>query len=142
MARFNPNRLSFEDGVNMITRAARKAGVPRRRIITSKDASVQKAIRALGIKNVPAGFNKWTLPTYFNGPTQLYFSFAAPKAKVPDHSHDDGDGLRVIVSGSMFYRGQELKAGDWMFIPRGKTYSYEVGPMGVGMFYCYECCCA
>lgn len=61
---------------------------------------------------------------------------------MPNHSHDEGDGFRFIVSGSILFDGRELHAGDWMFIPKGKTYSFKVGRSGVGICYCYACCCA
>ena len=51
-----------------------------------------------------------------------------PGTEVPEHSHDEGDGFRYIVSGSIIYNGQELlAAGDWMFIPKGKKIRYHGG---------------
>jgi hypothetical protein len=61
---------------------------------------------------------------------------------VPKHSHDEGDGIRIIMSGSIIYDGHELSGGDWMFIPKGVAYDFKVGPMGAALCYCYCCCCA
>ena len=68
----------------------------------------------------------------------MFISSAPPKAKVPSHAHD-GPGVRFISSGSIKYKEQELTAGDWMYIPKGKAYSFEVGALGATMFYCYQC---
>jgi quercetin dioxygenase-like cupin family protein len=73
---------------------------------------------------------------------QFFLSFGSPGSKVAEHSHEEGDGFRFITSGSILFDGKELKGGDWMFIPQGKPYSFEVGPQGVGICYCYACCCA
>ena len=45
------------------------------------------------------------------------------------------------MSGSIIYKGNELVAGDWMYIPQGVKYSFKVGPNGARMGYCYQCCC-
>ena len=139
---FQPNRLTFDDGVKMLQAAAKEAGVQEGEILTSQDISVKKATELLSISNVPGGFTKWMLPVYLDGPSQQYFSYSAPGVVVPRHSHDEGDGLRVILHGQITYKDITLRAGDWMFIPKGKPYEFSVGPQGVGMFYCYRCCCA
>jgi hypothetical protein len=61
---------------------------------------------------------------------------------VPTHSHNEGDGVRFIASGSIKYNGQELTTGDWMYIRAGSEYEFEVGRYGAVMCYCYCCCCA
>lgn len=87
------------------------------------------------------GFKKWQLPIILQD-SQLFISIGQPDINVPKHSHDEGDGIRFIMSGSIYYDGQELNAGDWMFIPKGKPYSMKIGPFGATMCYCYCCCCA
>jgi|SRR6185369_3005684 hypothetical protein len=142
MATFDPNKLTFEDGIRRIQTAAKKAGVDlMSEIFTSREASVRKLTRALETKNIPGGFTKFQLPVAL-GRTQLFLTSAPPNVKVPKHSHNDGAGVRFIVAGSITFNGQELSAGDWMFIPKGRPYQFEVGPLGATMFYCYECCCA
>ncbi|ANL70410.1 cupin domain-containing protein [Rhizobium phaseoli] len=139
---FQPNKMKFDEGLELLEKAARKAGVNRTKILTSRDSDVRAAIADLQITNIPDGFTKWMIPTFMDGPTQLYFSYAAPNVSVPKHSHDEGDGIRVIIHGKIKYKDKELSAGDWMFVPQGVAYEFKVGPEGVGMFYCYKCCCA
>jgi hypothetical protein len=138
---FDPNRLTFEDGVKLIDKARQKAELSTNKILTSRDKEARDAIKLLEVKNVPDGFTKWMLPIYLTEHSQQYFSYAAPGTKVPRHSHDEGDGIRVILHGTIVYNGIELGQGDWMYIPKGKAYDFTVGPQGVGMFYCYCCCC-
>jgi quercetin dioxygenase-like cupin family protein len=82
------------------------------------------------------------LPVYLANPSQLFLTIAAPETAAEEHSHDEGDGIRFITSGSIIYKGMELTAGDWMFIPKGEKYSFMTGRMGANMCYCYCCCCA
>jgi hypothetical protein len=99
-------------------------------------------LHELEVKNVPSGFSKYQLPVYLDKPSQLFMSFGAPNTDVPEHSHDEGDGIRFIMWGSVEYNGQTLSGGDWMFIPAGTQYRMRVGPHGAGICYCYCCCCA
>jgi mannose-6-phosphate isomerase-like protein (cupin superfamily) len=142
--KFNPNRLTFDEGVQRLREAAEKAKLDQRsEILTSRDEAVDEAVQLLEVGNVPdSGFKKWQLPVYLERPSQLYITVAAPDTEAPEHSHDDGDGIRFIVSGSIHHEGQELTAGDWMFIPAGARYSFRVGRLGACMCYCYCCCCA
>lgn len=143
-ADFNPNKLTFEEGVERIRAAAEKAGLDQtKEILTSRDEAVQEATRQLEVTNVPdSGFKKWQLPVFLDCRSQMFMTVAAPGIEAPEHSHDDGDGIRFIVSGSIHYNGQELTEGDWMFIPAGSRYSFQVGRFGACMCYCYCCCCA
>ena len=101
MAAFNPNALSFDQGVERIREAAKAAGLRTDAIVTSRDQPVTKAVRALAVSNVPPGFTKWQLPVYLDCASQLFMSFAGPNTKVPPHSHGEGDGIRFILSGSI-----------------------------------------
>jgi hypothetical protein len=141
MSSFNPNTNTLQEGIALVQKTMADAGIPQDKIITSRHPAVQKTLPSLKVGNVPNGFSKWQLPVYFDGPSLLYMSFGAPHAHVPEHSHDEGNGIRVILSGSINYGGHELTGGDWMYLPKGTKYSFDVGPMGVGMFYCYQCCC-
>ncbi len=139
---FNPNRLSFAECLERIRGAVGEADLSRGAIVTSKDEAAIKAMDALAIENVPEGFRKWQLPVYLSEPSQLFISVAEPGVRVPEHAHEEGDGIRFIAGGSITYEGKELTAGDWMFIPAGQPYSFEVGRVGAIMCYCYCCCCA
>ena len=143
MSTFKPNALTFAQGIERIKTANEKAGYrPTGRITTSKDKEVVVAQEALLVSNVPDGFKKWQLPVFLDKPSQLFVSIGTPDVEVPEHSHDEGDGFRYIVSGSIIYNGRELTAGDWMFIPAGQKYSMKIGERGALMCYCYCCCCA
>ena len=140
--KFDPNTVTFAEGEVRVERALKRAGVDiRAQIVTSKDDSAQKLLKMLTVSNVPAGFTKYQLPIVLDR-SQLFISTGQPNAKVDEHSHNDGDGIRFIAAGSIEYNGQTLRAGDWMFIPKGKAYRFTVGPDGATMCYCYCCCCA
>ena len=142
MPRFNPNEKAFADCVARVEEAAKKFQQPTGVIVTSKDRRANEVREELRVTNIPEGFSKWQLPVYFKKPTHLFISVGSPGVHTPEHSHDEGDGLRFIASGSISYDGKELGAGDWMFIPAGAKYEFTVGSLGATMFYCYECCCA
>jgi hypothetical protein len=140
---FDPNRTTFDEGIARIREALEKAGLDTTgRILTSRDDDVARVCEALAVDNVPDGFRKWQLPVFLNCPSQLYITVADAGARAETHSHDEGDGVRFIVSGSINYQGKELSSGDWMFVPAGKEYSFEVGRLGAVMCYCYCCSCA
>ncbi|MDB5155301.1 MAG: hypothetical protein JWR50_8 [Mucilaginibacter sp.] len=141
--KFRPEaHLSFTEGAAKITNALKELKVEiKSKILTSRDQEAISLVNLLRVNEVPDGFKKWQLPLVFNQ-SQLFISIGHPDIVVPEHSHDEGDGIRFIISGSIYFKGQELTAGDWMYIPAGKKYSIKTGPLGVAMCYCYECCCA
>lgn len=143
MSKFNPKEhLTFKEGEEKVKSALKAADIDfKSRIYTSRDDESILLANLLQVKEVPDGFKKWQLPVVME-PSQLFISVAAPDIKVPSHSHDEGDGIRFIMSGSVYFNGQELTAGDWMFIPAGKEYNIQIGPMGALMCYCYCCSCA
>jgi redox-sensitive bicupin YhaK (pirin superfamily) len=91
----------------------------RAQILTSRDSRSRQLRDQLETKNVPGGFRKWQLPVYLSEPSYLFITVAEPGARSTEHSHDDGDGIRFIISGSINYADQELTARDWMFIRQG-----------------------
>ncbi len=134
--------ISFKKGEEKIKEALNQSKMDfQSKIFTSRDAESVELCNLLKVDNIPAGFKKWQLPIVL-GPSQLFISIGAADAEVPEHSHDEGDGIRFIMSGSIIYNGKELNAGDWMYIPKGKRYSMKVGPFGATMCYCYCCSCA
>lgn len=47
----------------------------------------------------------------------------------PPHTVDaPGGGLRVVVSGKVFYDGREYSSGDWFFVPNGVAYEFTTDP--------------
>jgi hypothetical protein len=136
---FQPNRLKIDACSQRIKDALQKIGYDlEKQIVTSRDREAVRLRRELATRNVPEGFTKWQLPVELR-PCFVFVSVAAPNAKVPEHSHEEGGGIRFIASGSILYKGKELTAGDWMYIPKGAKYSFEVGQFGATMFYCYAC---
>lgn len=135
--------LSFDAGAERVKESLKDVGIEDidRAIFTSKDATELGLDRTLQVKNIPDGFVKWQIPIVLDR-AQMFISSAAPGSKVPAHVHSEGAGVRFIMSGSINYEGQELKEGDWMYIPAEMPYSFDVGPLGALMCYCYACCCA
>ncbi len=141
---FNPNAVTFDEGIERLRAFAKETGFDQSAgIVTSRSRAARAAKRMLRVKNVPdSGFMKWQLPVYLERASQLYITVAQAGLGVPEHSHDEGDGIRFIVSGSIEFEGEELTAGDWMFVPAGNRYSFKVGDLGAVMCYCYCCSCA
>lgn len=141
---FDPNAASIEDCMARVRAIQEEIGLdPATKILTSRDRLAREGQHLLAVSNVPDdGFSKWQLPVYLDKPSHLFITYGQPNIDVPEHSHDEGDGIRFIASGSIFYRDEELTAGDWMFIPAGIPYGFRTGPFGALMCYCYCCCCA
>jgi hypothetical protein len=87
----------------------------------------------LAVGNLPEGFDMWQLPVALNR-SLAFISVARPNVRMPEHKHR-GPVFRFIVGGSIRYREVELTVGDWMYIPEGNFYSFEVGPLGGIFFY-------
>lgn len=136
----NANQATFEQGLERIRRAVERTDLNRTNgIVTSRDDNAREAQRLLRTDEIPAGFVKWQLPVYLGRPSQLFITVAQPDAEAPEHSHDEGDAIWFIASGSIIYHGIELTTGDWMFIPARTKYSFKAGPFGALMCYCCSC---
>jgi len=77
---------------------------------------------------------KSILPFTFLAGSALAFVLAKPNAVVREHAHTKGS-LRIILSGEYKFTGlpagdMTLKAGDWIYIPKGQKYGYVTGPDG------------
>lgn len=152
---FNPNRLTRADGIKRIEAALSKAGVKiGKKVLTSRDKDMLVLRKSLEVTNIPDGFQKYQLPVVLRcaeaaaatgtdaDGVQFFVTMGQPNVKVGSHSHNEGAGLRFIAGGSIIYNKRELTAGDWMFIPKGAQYEFQVGPQGAIICYCYCCCCA
>jgi hypothetical protein len=136
---FQPNKLKIDACAQRVKDALRTIDLDmEKQIVTSRDKEAIQLRKSLGTRNIPGGFTKWQLPIDFSR-CFAFISVASPDAKVPEHSHEEGSGIRFIATGSILYKGKELTSGDWMYIPKGAKYSFEVGPFGATMFYCYQC---
>jgi quercetin dioxygenase-like cupin family protein len=119
-------------GATRVRNALKKAGVRGgRQILTSRDKGIAETRDDLKRTRAPKGFQQWQLPVVLGRDRDImvFKTVAAPDAVLPAHSHKV-DLFRVVISGSAFYRGQELTAGDWMFVPSGATYELTAGPGG------------
>jgi len=140
--KFNPNQVTFAQGAVRVEGVVRKRGIDlSKKIMTSRDPDAKRLTAALPVTNVPHGFTKHQLPFVLQD-SQLFITHAPAGAKVGEHSHDEGDGIRFIAQGSVTYNGVELTEGDWMYIPKGVPYNITIGDRGATMCYCYCCCCA
>jgi hypothetical protein len=59
-------------------------------------------------------------------PSQMFISIGTLDTKVRHHSHDEGDGIRFIASGSTIYQTKELAAGEGMVHFKGLPESFTV----------------
>jgi hypothetical protein len=128
-------------GVLRARQALKNAGVEiGSEIISSKDEKIMAAQDELKGLNMPDGIDKWQLPVVVGGSRPVYFfiTVGTPNAVVPAHVHDDDNIWRLIVSGSIIFRDVELKQGDWLYIPKGKGYTYTVGAMGCIILHTYH----
>ena len=133
--------ISFAEGVERIKRTGIQLENINK-VITSMDLVCAQVRSDLKVENTPKGISKWQLPVYWEGVgAQFFISVAEPNTTIEEHTHEEGDGMRIILSGSIEFGEQSLVVGDWMFIPQGVAYSIQVGEMGATMCYCYQCCC-
>jgi mannose-6-phosphate isomerase-like protein (cupin superfamily) len=107
------------------------------RVITSRDPGMDDVRFHLRRENMPPGFAQWQLPVKLSGESFFFLTVAEPGAVVSTHSHKR-DLFRIVVGGSIIYGGIELKAGDWMFVPKGVEYSFSAGlNPGAIIMHCY-----
>jgi quercetin dioxygenase-like cupin family protein len=95
-------------------------------IVTSKDRDIDQVRKELLHEHTAPGFQQWQLPVAL-GPNRDVLAFmtvAEPNAVVPEHAHGV-ELFRMVISGSMFFNNTELKAGDWMVVPKGVSYSLK-----------------
>lgn len=111
-------------GTRRIRKALKDAGIEvKDRVITSRDPGMNDVRYALHRPNMPPGILSWQLPIILDDPTFVFMTVAGPGAVVPSHSHKR-DLFRIVISGSIILDDVELKAGDWMFVPKDTKYSY------------------
>lgn len=126
-------------GVKRVNDALKKRRVRAGQgIRTSRDTGIAAVRGDLKRASMPDGFQQWQVPVAL-GPNQDVLAFmtvGAPDAELPEHSHKI-DLFRVIISGSVFYKGKELHAGDWMSVKAGEKYGLKAGPSGVHICHIY-----
>ncbi len=100
-----------------------------REVISSKDARLARFSTELG--RLAEDARRWQPP--FSGDEDLLTSVtvAGPGANIGPTLHLDGDAVRFVLSGSVWFRGRELEPGDWLLVPAGAGYRLRVGYRGV-----------
>jgi hypothetical protein len=109
-------------------------------ITTSRDPSMPQLKKELTRHGMPDGFHQWQLPIVIGGtrPAYSFITVGLPMAEVPEHTHKDDSVFDVLISGSITFKGTELSAGDWYYVPKGIPYSFTVGPFGCTMLHLYN----
>ncbi len=139
---FDPNEMTLEEGLKLVREIQADLKIDPTKIFTSKAVGDLYKNKKTLVTNVPPGFSKILLPVSTSKQATFYISSGAPNTHVPKHSHEEGEEIRFIMSGSIIFEGQELTEGDWMYMPPKVGYEFRVGARGVTMCYCYCCCCA
>jgi mannose-6-phosphate isomerase-like protein (cupin superfamily) len=128
-AGWKPNDSVIEGaiGAKRVRDALKKHGVNvTGRVSTSRDKGMHEVRHELLRTDMPPGFKQWQLPVLTDGGAFVFLTVAEPGAVVPKHSHKR-NLFRIVLSGSIIHDGVELKTGDWMWVPKGKPYSYSAG---------------
>ena len=140
-AGWKPNDKVIEGriGAQRVAAALKKQGIViKDQVITSRDEGMDDVLFELRRPDMPPGIQSWQLPVILDKSTFVFLTVAEPGAIVPTHKHSR-NLFRVVISGSIITDGKELKSGDWMFVPKGKEYSYHaaLNPGAVTMHF-YE----
>jgi hypothetical protein len=131
-------------GYTRVTDALKAAGLDLSvydDIVTSLDPRFQAAQKLLAGVDVPPGTgSKMQLPIVLGGtrPVFTFIDIGLPDAVIPAHVHRNECLWRIVVSGSIIFNGSELRFGDWMYVPKGKQYSYTVGRLGAVLLHTYN----
>lgn len=103
-------------------------------LVTCFDAKARAAERDLAVEApFGHGVRKWQLPIDMM-PMRVHKAIFEPGSVVDEHVHpaasDDAPGgsLRIVVSGSIAFRGDRYSAGDWFFVPNGTPYHFTTDP--------------
>lgn len=126
-------------GTLRIKDALRKRGIDTaNRVITSQDEDIRAVERDLAGVQQPAGVRRSQMPiTLGEGEDVLCFETQMnADASVPEHQHGHSV-FRVVISGSLLFRGKTLGPGEWIVVPAGQDYSVAAGPEGCVMFYAH-----
>ena len=117
-------------------------------VLCSRDPEVIAAKPEL-IDLIPShfpGVKRWFLPvapfmpSNGKGHFSAYTTCLASGATIaPRRLDTDIGALKVVVSGSIEFRGRSLTAGDWIWLPVGETYDYSAKKLGSVVFTVLPC---
>lgn len=113
----------------------RQRGFSSNRVLTSFDEDAKRATRELQI-GAPFAKNirKWQLPIDLQN-FHMVTTVFPPNTVVEEHVHPALDstaksgGYRIVVTGSIIFKGVTFMPGDWFFIPNGVPYSFATDPI-------------
>jgi quercetin dioxygenase-like cupin family protein len=111
------------------------------KIVTSRDSFMPKLKEKLRRETMPKGFEQWQLPIILginSRPVMMFITVGQPNTEVPEHKHADDSVFRIVISGSIIHGGVELTPGDWVFVPKGQTYSFKTGNLGGAVMHMYN----
>lgn len=110
-------------GLDAVDAALKKHNFSLDRILTSRDPGMDLVRHELKIEHSAEGWQSWMLPSYLIYRVTFFFlQVVQPGAVLPVHAHEVAQ-FRMVLSGSILYRGGELKSGDWIYTPPGAEYS-------------------
>jgi redox-sensitive bicupin YhaK (pirin superfamily) len=124
-------------GVQRINAALRKNKVSvGKGITTSRDKGMAAVRRDLKRTGMPRGVEQWQEPIVVADGDFLFFtSRLKPNTKVPRHSHEGIDVVRVVIEGHLQIGDLVLGPGDSMLVLRGEEYAIQAGKDGCTVFY-------
>ena len=113
----------------------RQRGFSSNKVLTSFDEDAERAMRELQI-GAPFAKNirKWQLPIDLQN-FHMVTTVFPPNTVVEEHVHPVLDstaksgGCRIVVTGSIIFKGVTFMPGDWFFIPNGVPYSFATNPV-------------
>lgn len=115
-----------EAGADAVDAALKKYGLSVDQILTSRDPQMDMVRNELRRENMPAGFLSWQIPAYLRSKlTHFFIQTALPGAILPAHAHE-APQFRIVLSGGVLYNGIELVGGDWIYTPKGASYSLSI----------------
>jgi hypothetical protein len=61
-----------------------------------------------------------------------WISHLRPNVSIPPHSHELERlaDFKMVIDGSIICKGHELTEGDWLWVPSGRSYTFEAGDKG------------
>jgi len=102
--------------------------------LTCFDTLAEKAEELLPVETpFGSGIRKWQLPIDMI-PIQVMKTIFPPGSVVKSHVHPPhsdeapGGGLRIVVEGSISYKGRKFGPGDWFFAVNGEPYEFTTDP--------------
>ena len=124
-------------GVDRVRHALEESGLMNE-VLVSRDPRVRELMSRFPREGLPSGVEQHQLPVVLSGTDGMVFaSQCGPNTEIPVHRHTDESIFRVVVQGSLECNGYRLVAGDWMFVPTGRSYRYVAGPEGCVTLHTY-----